>query len=155
MDLDKIGLLKAITRRMDWLGERQRVLAENVANADTPNYKPRDLKQISFGELLRGSQLGGGMAPAGVGGGGTASSSAAQATATQPGHFRGVAGRGGDHWKADRATGNYETAPNGNAVNLEQQMMSITETQADHSLMSNLYRKQVGMLRKALGKGQG
>ncbi|MEK9971209.1 MAG: flagellar basal body protein, partial [Ferrovibrio sp.] len=43
MDLDKINVIKAITRRMDWLGERQRVLAENVANADTPGYKPKDL----------------------------------------------------------------------------------------------------------------
>lgn len=155
MDLDKIGLLKAITRRMDWLGERQRVLAENVANADTPNYKPRDLKNVSFNELLRGSQLGTAAAPAGVGGGGISTGAATQAAVTQPGHFRGVAGRGSDHWKADRSRGNYETSPNGNAVNLEQQMMNITETQADHSLMSNLYRKQVGMLRKALGKGQG
>lgn len=158
MDLDKIGLLKAITRRMDWLGERQRVLAENVANADTPNYKPRDLKAVSFNELVRNSQLGGTAMAASGGGsvtGGMSAGGASQAAATQPGHFRGVAGRGSDHWKAVRANGNYETAPNGNAVNLEQQMMGIAETQADHSLMSNLYRKQVGMLRKALGKPPG
>ena len=152
MDLDKIGLLKAITQRMDWLGERQRVLAENVANADTPNYKPRDLKPASFRDLLRSSQLSpsGMSAPSGMTAGGST-----QAAATQPGHFRGLAGRGSDHWKIAPASGNYETAPNGNAVNLEQQMMSITETQADHSLMSNLYRKQVGMLRKALAKQGG
>lgn len=160
MDLDKIGLLKAITRRMDWLGERQRVLAENVANADTPNFKPRDLKPLSFGELLRGSQLSGGAAMAGTSAGSTASGGmtaggATQAAATQPGHFRGLAGRDSDHWKINKAGGNYETAPNGNAVNLEQQMMNIAEVQGDHSLMSNLYRKQVGMIRKALAKPAG
>lgn len=137
MDLDRISLLKAITRRMDWLGERQRVLAENVANADTPNYKPKDLKQVSFNELVRNSQLGSGTA------------------VTQPGHFRGLSGRGSDHWKIGRAEGSYETAPNGNAVNLEQQMMSVAETQADHNMMTNLYRKQIGMLRKAMGRPQG
>lgn len=135
MDLDKISVIKAITRRMDWLGERQRVLAENVANADTPGYKPKDLKQVSFGELVRNSQLSSG------------------AAATQPGHFRGLAGRSSDQWKTSRS-GNYETAPNGNAVNLEQQMMNVAETQAEHNLMTNLYRKQVGLLRKALGNRQ-
>jgi flagellar basal-body rod protein FlgB len=136
MDLDKISLVKAITRRMDWLGERQRVLAENVANADTPGYRPKDLKQVSFSELVRGSQVSGGVA------------------ATQAGHFRGLTGRSSDHWRNTTAKG-YETSPNGNSVSLEQQMMSVAETQAEHGLMTNLYRKQVGMLRKAMGNRQG
>lgn len=135
MSLDDIGIMKAISRRMGWLGERQRVLSENVANADTPNYKPKDLKQVSFNELVRNTQLSTG------------------AAVTQPGHFRGLRGHGNDQWKVARAEGNYETAPNGNAVNLEQQMMNVAETQADHNLMSNLYRKQIGMLRKAIGRG--
>lgn len=137
MDLDKISVLKAITRRMDWLGERQRVLADNVANADTPNFKPRDLKQVSFNELVRGTQI---------------SNSAA---VTQAGHIRSLSGRGADKWQVAKSSGNYETAPNGNAVNLEQQMMSVAENQADHNLMTNLYRKQVGLLKKAIGNRQG
>ena len=135
MDLDRIGLLKAITRRMDWLGERQRVLAENISNADTPGYRAKDMKQVSFGELVRGTQLG------------------ITARATQPGHMRGVGGTANDQWRRT-TTGAYETAPNGNSVNLEQQMMSVAETQSDHSLMTSLYRKQVGLLRKALGNRQ-
>lgn len=137
MDLDRINLLKAITRRMDWLGERQRVLAENISNADTPGYKPRDLKPVSFSEMVRSSQIG------------------IRASATQPGHLRGLNGSYNDGWAAARQTGTYETSPNGNAVNLEQQMMNVVETQGEHSLMTNLYRKQVGMLRKALGNRQG
>lgn len=136
MDLNRIGLLKALTRRMDWLGERQRVLAENISNADTPGYRARDIKPVSFGELMRGSQLG------------------ITARATQPGHLRGLGGTANDQWKRT-TTGAYETAPNGNTVNLEQQMISVAETQSDHSLMTSLYRKQVGMLRKALGNRQG
>jgi flagellar basal-body rod protein FlgB len=135
MDLDRIGLLKAITRRIDWLGERHRVLAENITHADTPGYRARDLKQVSFGDLVRGSQLG------------------IAARATQPGHIRGLGGTVNDQWK--RTTGTeYEVAPNGNSVNLEQQMMNVAETQADHNLMTSLYRKQVGLLRKALGNRQ-
>lgn len=135
MDLDRIGLLKAITRRMEWLGERQRVLAENISHADTPGYRAKDLQQVSFGELVRGSQLG------------------ITARATQPGHMRGLAGTANDQWKRT-SSGNYETAPNGNNVNLEQQMMNVAETHSDHNLMTSLYRKQVGLLRKALGNRQ-
>src|SRR3546814_18597394 len=58
MDLDRVDLLKAITRRMEWLGERQRVLSENIANADTPGYQAKDLKQVSFSDLVKGSQPG-------------------------------------------------------------------------------------------------
>ncbi|MEK9969017.1 MAG: flagellar basal body rod protein FlgB, partial [Ferrovibrio sp.] len=112
-------------------------LAENVANADTPGYKPKDLKQVSFSELVHNSQLSGGVAT------------------TQAGHIRSLSGRGSEHWRTNRDGRAYETAPNGNSVNLEQQMMNVAETQAEHGLMTNLYRKQVGMLRKALGNRQG
>ena len=139
MDLNSIGLLKAITERMEWLGERERVLAENIANADTPGYKPKDLKQVSFGDLLKGpngTQLG------------------ITARVTQPGHLGGFSRGDGGKWRVTRSK-TYETAPDGNGVNLEQQMMNVAETQADHNLMTSLYRKQIGMLRKALGRGQG
>jgi len=136
MDLDNIGILKAITRRMDWIGERQRVLAENVANADTPNFKPRDLKQVNFSELLRGNSQKMGL------------------KVTAAGHFPAAGGAGAEHWRSQKTDTTYEVAPNGNAVNLEEQMMRLAENQADHNLMTNLYRKQVGLLRKALGPRQ-
>jgi flagellar basal-body rod protein FlgB len=135
MDLDRVDLLKAITRRMEWLGERQRVLSENVANADTPGYSPRDLKQVSFGDLVKGAQPG------------------LTARVTQPDHITGLRGKESDRWATKPLNDPYETAPNGNKVDLEQQMISVTETQADHTLMANLYRKQMGLLRKALGGG--
>ena len=37
-----------LRRRMQWHQERQRLLAENVANADTPNYRVRDLVPPDF-----------------------------------------------------------------------------------------------------------
>lgn len=136
MDLNRINLLKAITRRMDWASERQRVLSENIANADTPGYKPKDLKEAKFSELVHGPQQRAGL------------------KVTAAGHIPGLNGRATDTWKSERAKGEFEVAPNGNAVNLEQQMMQVAENQADHNMMTNLYRKQVGLLRKALGPRQ-
>ena len=50
MDLDKLGLFKLMARRMNWLTQRQEVLSQNIANADTPKYKARD---IDFSQALK------------------------------------------------------------------------------------------------------
>ena len=53
MDLTRIPLFAMMTRRMSWLNERQKILAQNIANADTPKYKPLDLKPLDFTKLVR------------------------------------------------------------------------------------------------------
>ena len=53
MDLRKIPVFAAITQRMGWLNQRQQVLAQNIANSDTPGFRPKDLEEIKFGDLLR------------------------------------------------------------------------------------------------------
>ena len=51
MDLNSIPLFKMISRRMTWLNQRQKVLAQNIANADTPGYRPQDLVPVDFSKL--------------------------------------------------------------------------------------------------------
>jgi flagellar basal-body rod protein FlgB len=46
----------------------------------------------------------------------------------------------------------YETSPDGNAVILEEQMAKVSETQLSYTLANELYRKQIGMFRIALGQ---
>ena len=53
MELDKITLYGVIKRRLAWLSQRQKAIAQNIANSDTPNYRARDLKPVKFKELLR------------------------------------------------------------------------------------------------------
>jgi flagellar basal body rod protein FlgB len=48
MPISDIPILSMLRTRMQWHQERQRVLAENVANADTPNYHARDLAPPNF-----------------------------------------------------------------------------------------------------------
>src|SRR3546814_14076552 len=48
----KPGLFSLLGKRMDWLGQRQKVLAQNIANADTPDYVPRDLKPQEFRRMV-------------------------------------------------------------------------------------------------------
>ena len=40
---------------MDWLSQRQGILNQNIANADTPDYRPRDLRAGDFERLATGA----------------------------------------------------------------------------------------------------
>jgi flagellar basal-body rod protein FlgB len=48
MAINDLPVLSALRTKMQWHQERQRVLAENVSNSDTPNFKPRDLVEPKF-----------------------------------------------------------------------------------------------------------
>lgn len=136
MDFGKLPIFDILARRMGWLGQRQEVLATNIANADTPKYRPKDLVEDPFKRLL------------------ASETRPVQMAATKPGHMSGSkpsasAGSEGEKMKP------YETAPSGNAVVLEQQMVKVAETQMDFQMMSSLYRKHLDMFRTALGRGGG
>ncbi len=135
MDLSKLSLFKIIGARMGYLGERQKVLAENVANADTPHYRPSDLKAMDFQAVLRGDQR------------------IRMATTNQV-HLAGVTP--GNIFQVEKAAfgKSYETSPSGNAVVLEEQMLKVSELQANYQLAANLYQKNLGMLRSAIGRSQ-
>jgi flagellar basal-body rod protein FlgB len=136
MDLNKIPVFAAITKRMHWLNQRQKVLADNIANADTPGYSPRDMKDLDFKRELS-----------------KANASSMRMEVSSAKH---IVPRGSSSGEFNFGTKNqkdvYETAPDGNSVVLEQQLMKVTETKMDYELMTNLYRKHMGMLRTALGR---
>ena len=48
-----LTLFAAVKKRLNWLGQRQEILAQNISNADTPDYKAKDLKPYAFRDLLR------------------------------------------------------------------------------------------------------
>lgn len=132
MDLGDIKLFQAIHARMNWLNQRQEILAQNVANADTPNYMARDLPEENFYLALRNSN-----------------DRHMRMAATSGRHLEGSAGKGG---LARTHEAKFEPSPTGNSVVLEEEMMKVSETAADYELMSNLYRKSVGLLKLAVGR---
>jgi len=133
-DLGSITLFQAVRKRLNWLGQRQEVLAQNIANADTPKYRASDLKPYNFEELLRreGSQL--------------------NMAATGANHLAGRQKRIRDY--ASEQGKQFETAPGGNNVVLEEQMAKIGETGTNYKMTTKLYRKHLGMIKIALGRGQ-
>lgn len=133
MDLESLSVFRALQARMRWLNERQEVLAQNVANADTPHYQSRDLKPLDFRDVLRGGP------------------SELRVAVSHPGHIapaRDVGSR-----RPDAQPAKLEANPTGNAVVLEEEMLKVGQTAHDYQLMTNLYAKSLGMIKAALGRG--
>jgi flagellar basal-body rod protein FlgB len=135
MSINDLPGLSALRTRMQWHQERQRVLAENVANSDTPNFKPRDLVEPKFD-------------PTGVAAVGSMGSLAMMQTSTS--HIAPAEG-GGQTFDQDRKVG-FETRPTGNAVNLEDEMLKVSANQMDYAAVTSLYSKSLHLLKTAIGK---
>ncbi|AWK84825.1 flagellar basal body rod protein FlgB [Azospirillum thermophilum] len=133
MDLGNLGLFKLMSRKMGWLTQRQEVLAQNIANADTPEYKSRDLKPFTFRDALTDNRR---LTP----------------SATNAAHLAGTRGPGGIA-KDQKVRDPYETAPDGNNVILEDQMIRQGQTVMDYQTITNLYKKQVAMIKSAIRTG--
>jgi flagellar basal-body rod protein FlgB len=115
-------------RRLAWLDARQRLLSQNVANADTPGFRPSDA--VPFRQLLERNRPN------------------AALVATDPRHIRPSATAA--HAVQDRRV--MERTPNGNAVSLDQEAIRIAETDQAHALAMGLHRKYLGLFRMALGR---
>ncbi|MGL4242588.1 MAG: flagellar basal body rod protein FlgB [Beijerinckiaceae bacterium] len=131
--LGDLPLISAIKGRMQYHQARQKMLAENVANADTPGFRPRDLKPF---DMMLAMQRGDGAASAGP-------------AQTQPGHI-GAGQNGGS--SGNRRANVFESTPSGNAVNLEDEMLRLSQNNSDYQLATTLYGKSLAYLRLALGK---
>ena len=134
MDLRKLPIFAMMSARMDWLAQRQKVLAQNIANADTPGYKARDLPALDFKKML-GSRMAG-LRPA----------------VTQAAHFSTGVARAGEQARPVTDKKSSETTLNGNAVVLEDELMKASQTAMDYEVTTNLYRKHISMIKDALGR---
>jgi flagellar basal-body rod protein FlgB len=135
MAINDLPILSALRTKMQWHQARQRVLAENISNANTPNFKPSDLVVPQFDN--KGSAAGG------------ATGSLAMMR-TSASHI-GVSG-GAQSFNADGGRSGFLTRPAGNAVNLEDQMMKVSANQMDYAAATSLYTRSLGMLKTAIGK---
>jgi len=131
MPISDIPILSMLRTRMQWHQVRQRVLAENVANADTPNYRARDIAPPDFERTLQ--------ATAGL-----------TLARTDPGHQLSPASDGAQF---SESTVKYEVRPGGNAVSHEDEMMKVAANQMDFEAASSLYTHSLTLIKLAVGKG--
>jgi flagellar basal-body rod protein FlgB len=136
MELARIDLFDLAAARGQWLARRHAVLSANVANADTPGYRPLDLREPEPDQLL--AEV---LPPAGLV---LARTDGLHLGGTSAGAAAGERARPGEGW---------ELAPAGNAVLIEEQAQKLAQTQLDHQLATGVYGKLVGLMRSALGVG--
>ncbi len=133
MTVQNIALFKALGAKLDYLDHQQKITAQNISNADTPNYKARELTDPDFSQVL----------------GKIVKENKVHVDVTKQGHMPSPNEvREGQNRKQGSF---YEVAPGKNAVILEEQMLKAQKTSADHSLMMNIMRKNVGMIKTAIG----
>lgn len=127
MDMTNMDLFSLAEQRLDWASRRQQLLAQNVANANTPGYEAHDLK--SFADLLQHK--------------------VAPLATTNPLHLAALS----DPTQENQAEIVTERAPDGNAVSLDTELTKLADTGSMHDLATNLYTKYMNMFHLALGKG--
>lgn len=138
LDLSSMPLLSMLKQRMGWLSARQNVLAQNVANSDTPGYTARDLKPINFQDMLNGATRSSAFTPG-------LSTTDARHITLKP------TNSSGDF--TDVNSPDVAANPTGNTVSLEQEMIRVSDTQAEYQAASNLYAKALDMMKTAIGHG--
>ena len=131
MDLSKIPLLSGLAARLDFLASRTNVIAQNIANADTPDYAAKDLKAPDFKAMA---------------------SAASQMRVSDPRHMGAAGTAGASNYTVQRAP-DGEASLTGNQVSIETQAMKLSQTRQDYALAASIYRKGLSMLRIA-ARGQ-
>jgi len=137
MDLAQIPLFAMLRGRMGYLSDRQRVIAENVANSETPGFQPKDLKPFTFQAKVEAQGM-------------TSSASASMPAVTHPGHMLPASARSGGSSGAKAITArDSETTLNGNGVVLEEQMLKLSDARMNYDAAIGFYQKSLGLLRMA------
>ena len=131
MDLANTPFFGMLRQRLDQLSQRHQLIAENIANASTPGYRPRDVDTAAFERMLSSSTSGGGITLA----------------RTNAGHMgSGGAANGG---VSVVTRDDSETTIDGNAVVLEEQMARAAETRMQFETGIALYQKGLELMRMA------
>jgi flagellar basal-body rod protein FlgB len=125
---ENLGIFSMAQALAKHAAARQAVIAENVANADTPGYRARDL--ASFEDTFQAGP-------------------AAGLRATRAGHV--FAGEEAAAAAAARPVYRPNAAsPNGNTVSLEQEMFAAAEAMSDHDRALAVYRSAMTILRTSV-----
>jgi flagellar basal-body rod protein FlgB len=120
------GTLDTLQAALTFHRERHTVLAGNIANLDTPGYKPLDLQRTTTTE---GTQL----------------------AVTADGHI--AAGPASSGVVTTFTDSSQLQGPDGNAVELERELSKIDANRTRYATASELVSRRIALLRYAAGDG--
>lgn len=132
MSVTDLSLLNQIKGRLGWLDDRQRVIAQNVANSDTPGYGARDLKVPTDFAAAMNRQNG------------------VRVMTTHAAH---IAPPAQNKLRFDVSKSpDSETTLDGNSVVVEEQMLKMAESRMAYDAAIGFYQKSMSMIRLAARK---
>jgi flagellar basal-body rod protein FlgB len=130
MDYSKLTLFSMMQTKMAYHSQRQDSLAQNIANADTPGARAKDVKPLDFSRMMRKQQKLAMAQTSGV-------------------HKEGIAYRLPDY-QAEQSKKTFEMKPVKNTINVEEQMMQISQNAFDFQTTTTMYRKTADLFKIAL-----
>ena len=133
MGISDLPIFAALKGKMNWHQARQKLLAENVANAETPGYRGRDLAQFNFEGMVAKSSM-----------------NSVVTRTTHAGHIA-INNTGNSSFGAQDLN-NFEVTPDGNGVVLEDEMMKVAANQMDYQAATSLYTRSLQLIKTALGR---
>jgi len=122
-----LSLMDGLKARMQWLQARQSLVSSNIANANSPGFRPLDLQPFTFDRTQSSLSL----------------------TATSTGHLGETEAEVTGSISHPVA---FETKPSGNAVSLEDEMTKLADIQLDYQMATQLYTKSLGLIKTAIGR---
>ena len=130
MDPSRLPLFDLAEQRLAWTDRRQELLAQNIANLNTPHWQAKDL--LPFAQAL-------------------ASTAAPTLARTDPGHLAGTQDTAAQSLLTPLPSAHQ---PDGNAVPLDEQLTKVADTATAQEIATTLYKKYLSMFSLALGYGQ-
>ncbi|MFV0371264.1 MAG: flagellar basal body rod protein FlgB [Azonexus sp.] len=122
---------------LDLRAQRHQVLASNIANADTPNYKARDFDFAGAMQQAMGGRIG---------------ESGLDMARTNKGHLAGEAGMGFPHLQYRTET---QSSVDGNTVNMDVERNQIADNAIQYQILTQLIGDKFKGLRTAMSGTQG
>lgn len=135
MDTSSLKAFSLMQQKLRYMSERQRIIAQNIANANTPGYKTKDVK-MDFGDMV------------------SAKSNTVKLAVTNSKHIQPNKPSGGTKFTLIEPD-TSEMTPNGNNVVMEDELMKMQGNNLDYQTTTELYRKMAKMMRTALGDNSG
>lgn len=132
LDLTILSMAKGLAAHA---GQRQNLVSENIANADTRKFRARDL--APFAEIYAGGHGG-----------------AFAAKATRSGHAGYAEAASTPVYRPERIAKLGADSPNGNNVSLEDQMARGAQAALHHDMAVTILKKTMDLLRVGIGRGR-
>jgi len=133
MDASAIPLLSMLKSRLNYVNAREKLISENVANADTSNFTPKDLQSFDVAKALEGDGPQTGVV---------------RPEMTNSAHLQPKNLQSQIQWKVVDTEDSQATL-SGNKVTLEDEMAKMSDSRMDYEAAVGFYQKAMSLLQMA------